>query len=123
MQNINALIDPQIQEDGNHSQNISETIQPSIQEESIVDIQTELKNVHGESSLTEDQRKLLKEIFKDFSPQDNAADLGILFEVTGFQANAKRDQFWENYKDFNEPDSTNLVWPSKNEESKGKDLE
>ena len=29
---------------------------------------------------------LIKEITEQFSPDDNAADLGILYEVTGFQA-------------------------------------
>ena len=46
---------------------------------------------------------------KEFSPQDNAADIGILFEVTGFQANGEEDQFWDNYQDFEELGSTNMV--------------
>ena len=54
----------------------------------------------GLNRLTEDQLKLLEEIVEEFSPQDNATDLGILFEVTGFQANTEDDKFWQNYQDF-----------------------
>ena len=77
-------------------------VRPSLQEDGTVDLLAEFENGHGEgeSCLTEDQRKLLEEIVKEFSPQDNAADLGILFEVTGFQADAEGDQFWQNYQDY-----------------------
>ena len=34
--------------------------------------------------LTPDQVELLKEISEQFSPEDSAADLSILYEVTGF---------------------------------------
>jgi len=36
--------------------------------------------------LTENMMLLLKEINEKFSPEENAADLGILYEVTGFKA-------------------------------------
>ena len=43
--------------------------------------------------------------------------MGILFETTGFQL--ERDEkagcFWENYRDFEELGSTNLVREDKNE--------
>ena len=38
----------------------------------------------GSEFLTEDQVSLLKEISDKFSPEDSAADLTILYEVTGF---------------------------------------
>ena len=61
-------------------------LQPTIQEDGTVDFLAAYENGHGdvESRLTDDQRKLLEEIAREFAPQDNAADLGILYEVTGF---------------------------------------
>ena len=50
--------------------------------------------------LNEDQKLLLREICAQFSPEDSAADLGILFECTGFKAGTENSEFWENYKDF-----------------------
>ena len=44
----------------------------------------------------------MKEIVENFSPEDSAADLSILYETTGFQAESENFQFWENYKDFEE---------------------
>jgi len=38
--------------------------------------------------------KLLKEISEQFSPEDSAADLSILYEVTGFQAESDNFLFW-----------------------------
>ena len=37
-----------------------------------------------DTSLTEDQLALLKEISEQFSVEDSAADLSILYETTGF---------------------------------------
>ena len=48
--------------------------------------------------------ELLREISEQFCPEDNAADLGILFECTGFKASTESAFFWESYKDFAEPD-------------------
>ena len=48
--------------------------------------------------------ELLREISEQFSPEDNAADLGILFECTGFKASSDSALFWESYKDFAELD-------------------
>ena len=48
--------------------------------------------------------ELLREISNQFSPEDNDADLGILFECTGFKSSTDSALFWENYKDFVEPD-------------------
>ena len=50
--------------------------------------------------LNEDQKLLLKEIAAQFSPEDSEADLGILFECTGFKAGTGHSEFWENYKDI-----------------------
>ena len=50
--------------------------------------------------LSEDHRLLLREIAAQFSPEDSAADLGILFECTGFRAGTENSEFWDNYKDF-----------------------
>ena len=38
----------------------------------------------NDETLTEDQLKLLKEISGAFRPHEDAADLAILFETTGF---------------------------------------
>ena len=48
--------------------------------------------------------ELLREISEQFCPEDNAADLGILFECTGFKASTESALFWDSYKDFAEPD-------------------
>ena len=84
----------------------------------MADILAGIENEHvdGESYLTDDQRKLLEEIAREFTPQDNAADLGILYEITGFQADVE-DEFWKNYDDFDELGGTNLVQPTKNEKA------
>jgi len=50
--------------------------------------------------LTNDQQALLKEISEMFSPEDSAADMSILYEVTGYQAESENFQFWDNYGDF-----------------------
>ena len=68
-------------------------LQPSIQEDDML-AKFDIGLGEGPNRLTEDQLKLLEEIVEEFSPQDNATDLGILFEVTGFQANTEDDQFW-----------------------------
>ena len=67
--------------------------------------------------LTESQKALLKEISEKFSPEDSAADLSILFETTGFQADSENFEFWENYRDFDELGGENLVRNDKNEEA------
>ena len=59
--------------------------------------------------LTATQKELLKTIVQNFSPEDSAADLSILYETTGFQAESENFQFWENYKDFEELGQTKLV--------------
>ena len=55
-------------------------ISPSIAEDGTVDIMSEFED----GQLTYDQQRLLSEIASEFSTQDNAADLGILYEITGF---------------------------------------
>ena len=58
----------------------------------------------------------MTEIAEQFSPEDNAADLSILYEVTGFQANY--DDFdWDGYQDFEVPGSFNMVRQDKNEQT------
>ena len=58
-------------------------MQPTIQEDGTVSMLAEFER---EGNLTEDQLELLKEIADEFSPEEHAADLAILFEVTGYQA-------------------------------------
>lgn len=77
----------------------SALLAPSIQEDGTVN---DFDEVEISEKLTEDQVKLLKEISKEFSPEDSAADLSILYEVTGFQAESDNSAFWENYQDFEE---------------------
>ena len=38
-----------------------------------------------DGKLTEAQEALLREIAEQFSPEDSAADMSILYECTGFQ--------------------------------------
>ena len=60
---------------------------------------------------------LLREISTQFCSEDNAADHGILFECTGFMASTETALFWENFKDFAEPDEgEKLVKEEKNDE-------
>ena len=58
-------------------------MEPTIQEDGTVD---DLAEFSANANLTTDQMALLTEIAEQFSPEDNAADLSILYEVTGFQA-------------------------------------
>ena len=58
---------------------------------------------------------LLTEIAEQFSPEDNAADLSILYEVTSFQAESDNFQYWDNYQDFEELGESKLVREDKNE--------
>ena len=70
----------------------------------------------GKDKLTDDQVKLLIELSDQFSPEDSVADLSILYEVTGFQANC--DDFdWESYQDYEVPGSFNMVRHDKNEQT------
>ena len=60
----------------------------------------------------------MSEIADQFSPSDNAADLGILYECTGHQAETESGDFWDNYadfEDFEELGGDKLVHPEKNE--------
>ena len=88
-------------------------LEPSIQEDGTVDLLSEFTR---SGKLTEDQMKLLREIADQFSVEDSAADLSILFEVTGFQGDSDNFQFWENYVDFEELGDTNLVREDKDED-------
>ena len=62
----------------------------------------------------------MKEICEQFSPDDSAADLSILYEVTGFQAESENYAYWENYQDFEELGEDKLVRRDKNEQAKAK---
>lgn len=55
----------------------------TIQEDGTV---SEVELFLANENLTADQVKLLNEISEQFSTEDNAADLSILYEVTGFMA-------------------------------------
>ena len=73
-------------------------------------------NFENYGNLKQGQLQLLKEISGQFSPKDSAADLSILYEVTGFQAESDNfDEYWENYIDFEELGDTNLIREDKNE--------
>ena len=88
-------------------------LQTTVQEDGTV---SDFDSISGKDKLTEDQVKLLMEISEQFSPEDSAADLSILYETTGFQAESDNFQFWENYQDFEELGSVNLVRQDKNEQ-------
>ena len=45
---------------------------------------------------------MLIEISEQFCTEDNAADLSILYEVTGFMAESDNYAYWDNYTDFEE---------------------
>lgn len=51
-----------------------------------------------------------------FSPEDSAADMSILYEVTGYQAESDNFQFWDNYGDFEDLGDQNLIRRDKIEE-------
>ena len=51
----------------------------------------------------------MKEIAENFSPSDSAADLSILYEVTGYRADIENFEFWENYRDFEKLGEDRLV--------------
>ena len=84
----------------------------TIQEDgSVSEIEHFIKN----ENLTEDQIKLLMEISEQFSVEDNAADLSILYEVTGFRAESENFQYWDNYADFEELGETKLTREDRDE--------
>lgn len=58
----------------------------------------------------------MREIAEVFSTHDSAADLAILYEVTGYQAAGEENEFWEGYKDFEELGDTKLISDARNEE-------
>ena len=51
----------------------------------------------------------MREIAENFSPSDSAADLSILYEVTGYRADNENFEFWDNYRDFENPGEDKLV--------------
>lgn len=59
-----------------------------------------MEEFENDEYLGQDQVSLLKEIAEQFAIEDNAADLGILFECTGFKGFTENDEFWVNYNDF-----------------------
>ena len=65
--------------------------------------------MHEAGSLTKEQESLLSEIVSHFSPEDSAADLSILYEVTGYQGESQNFEFWTNYQDFDELGGSKLV--------------
>ena len=49
--------------------------------------------------LTEDQRAFYKNLSELFSPKDDATDLSLLYEITGYQAESENREFWDGYGD------------------------
>ena len=62
----------------------------------------------ADKELTEEQIMLLQEISERFSAEDDAADLSILYEVTGYKAESQNFEFWSAYTDFEELGETKL---------------
>ena len=76
---------------------------------------TMMAEIDQDESLTQDQLALLRLISDTFSPQDSAADLAILLEVTGFKGQCDNFSFWDEYDDFED-----LVSLARNEEVRKK---
>lgn len=64
----------------------------------------------------------MKEISDNFSPSESAADLSILYEVTGFKAESENFEFWENYRDFEELGEDKLVGKGRDEQEHKGDI-
>ena len=79
---------------------------PQVQNDGMVDDYAIFKD---DKKLTEGQLALLKEISEQFCVEDSAADLSILYETTGFQAESDNFEYWENYQDFEELGDTNMI--------------
>ena len=45
-------------------------------------------------------KELVEEIDKRFDPDDDIADLGILYEMTGYQGLPPEPEFWKTYEEF-----------------------
>ena len=67
--------------------------------------------------LTNNQRALLITISESFSPDDNAADTSILYEITDFQTDKENNSFWIGDCDFEELGDENLVRKDRIEEN------
>ena len=68
----------------------------------------------SDSKLTDEQKKLLREIREKFDPVNIVADTCILYEVTEFKDDSANDEFWEQYMDFFElGDDDKLIRDSK----------
>ena len=74
-------------------------LQPSIQRGSFTDDLNDLKDAE---LFTKEQVALLTEILESFSPDDSAANLSILYEMTVYQGKCQNFEFWQNYQDFDE---------------------
>ena len=59
--------------------------------------------------MSEEQIRLLQDISDHLSPEDDAADLSILYEVTGFQGESQNFEFWSAYTDFEDLGEEKLV--------------
>ena len=73
-----------------------------------------------DEQLTNDQLELLREIAEQFNPEDDQADLCILYECTGFKANTESAYFWDNYQDFVEPGEWDKLANQKKNEDEDK---
>lgn len=79
----------------------SQLLVPSIQR-SEFDLDLELTMIDNDMFLNKMQKNLVKEIYKEFNPEEDPTDMSILYEVTKFQtANAKEDFLYQ-YMDFEE---------------------
>lgn len=52
--------------------------------------------------LQDEHRQLIELICERFQPELNHADLGLLFEVTGYQGEAQDEEFWDDFDDSQE---------------------
>ena len=58
--------------------------------------------------LTDERRQLIELICERFEPEESQADLGLLYEVTGYKGETEDDQFWEEFDDSHEIATLNL---------------
>lgn len=45
---------------------------------------------------------MIEQLCERFKPDESQADLGILYEVTGYKSEADDSKFWEDFEDTDE---------------------
>ena len=65
----------------------------------VADPSDDLNELQWAKYLTEDHRALFKDLSELFSPKDDASDLSLLYEITGYQAETENRKFWDSYGD------------------------